>query len=145
MAKPEPWRLDLGSYPVSLIVPPRFSDLDPLGHINNVAMSGIFENARVHFHHMLGRHPADQGVRWLVAAVDLKFVAEAHFPHDVTVASAIGHIGNSSWTLVSGAFQHGECVATCDTVMAMQGPKGARSIDEEMRRKMEAYMPTVAA
>lgn len=138
MAKPEAWRLEADSYSISMVIPPRFADLDPLGHINNVAMAGIFENARVHFHHLLGRHPADMGVRWMVAAVDLKYVAEAHFPYDITVSSGIGHIGNSSWTLFSAAFQQGECVATCDTVMVMQGPKGARIIDQQIRDVMEA-------
>lgn len=139
MAKAEPWRLLPSTYSISLVVPPRFADLDPLGHINNVAMAAIFGNARIHFHHKLGHHPSDKGVRWLVAAVDLKYVAEAHFPRDVVVGSAIGHIGNSSWTLISAAFQNGECVATCDTVMVMHGPRGARSIDPEMRAIMQAH------
>tara|TARA_B110001454_G_scaffold213841_1_gene232685 strand:+ start:877 stop:1326 length:450 start_codon:yes stop_codon:yes gene_type:complete len=144
MAKPEAWRLEAESYPITTVIPPRFADLDPLGHINNVAMAAIFENARVHFHHLLGRHPADMGVRWMVAAVDLKYVAEAHFPYDVTVGSGIGHIGTSSWTLFSAAFQQGECVATCDTVMVMQGPKGARVIDRQIRDVMEANLARTA-
>ena len=137
MAKPEPWRLDASNYPISMPVQTRFADLDSLGHINNVAMAGIFETARVHFHHLFGRHPADQGVRWMVAAVDLKYVEEAHFPYDVVVNSGIGHIGNSSWVLYSAAFQQGECVATCDTVMVMKGPKGAKVIDGNIRAVME--------
>lgn len=112
-----------------------------MGHINNVAMAGIFETARVHFHHGLGRHPADQGVRWLIAAVDLKYVSEAHFPEPVTVYSAIGSVGNSSWTLIQGAFQGEECVATCDTVMVTHGPKGSRTIDDATRALMEKHMP----
>lgn len=137
MARAEAWRLETSNYPVSMVIQSRFGDLDSLGHINNVAMAGIFETARVHFHHRLGRHPADQGVRWLVAAVDLKFIEESHFPYDVIVHSGIGHIGNSSWTLFSAAFQQGECVATCDTVMVMKGPKGKRMIDDAIRTVME--------
>ena len=137
MAKPELWRLDASSYPVSMSVQSRFSDLDSLGHINNVAMAGIFENARVHFHHLFGRHPADLGMRWLVGAVDLKYVEEAHFPYDVVVHSGIGHIGNCSWILFSAAFQQGQCVATCDTVMVMKGPKGSQGIDPQTRAIME--------
>jgi len=137
MAKPELWRTDTSSYPVSMPVQSRFSDLDSLGHINNVAMAGIFETARIHFHHLFGRHPSDLGMRWLVAAVDLKYVEEAHFPYDVIVYSGIGHIGNSSWTLFSAGFQQGHCVATCDTVMVMKGPKGSQGIDPQTRAIME--------
>lgn len=139
MAKPDAWRLLASSYPVSFVIQSRFQDLDSLGHINNVAMAGIFETARVHFHRLFGRHPSDQGVRWLVAAVDLTYVQEAHFPYDVVVRSGIGKIGNSSWSLFSGAFQQGECVATCDSVMVMKGPKGARIIDPEIREIMENH------
>lgn len=140
MAKPESWRLQAGNYPVFIVIPPRYADLDTLGHINNVAMAAMFETARIHFHHLLGHHPADAGVRWLVAAVNLSYVAEAHFPYDVAIYSGIGKIGNSSWTLYSAAFQQGECVATCDTVMALQGPKGSKVIDRHVRAVMESNM-----
>ena len=137
MAKPEKWRLEADSYPVSTSMQVRYQDLDTLGHVNNVAMAAMFETARVYFHHIFGRHPVDDGVRWLVAAVDLKYVQEAHFPHDIEVRSGIGHIGNSSWTLYSAAFQQGECVATCDSVMVTKGARGSRMIDMEIRRIME--------
>ena len=35
MAKPEPWRLLLASYPQTLDVPTRFQDMDVNGHLNN--------------------------------------------------------------------------------------------------------------
>jgi acyl-CoA thioester hydrolase len=141
MAKPESWRLDRAVYPTSISVSSRYQDLDPLGHINNVAMSGIFESGRVHIHYVIGRHPAVEGVRWLVAAVDLIYVREAHFPQPVQVCNAIGRIGNSSWTVIQAAFQDDECVATCETVMVMQGPKGKRTIDDVTRISMERYLP----
>lgn len=132
--------MEAENYPVSIVVPPRYADLDTLGHINNVALAAMFETARVHFHHLLGHHPSDAGVRWLVAAVDLKYVTEAHFPYEVTIHSGIGQIGNSSWVLYSAAFQQGECVATCDTVMVLHGPKGSRVIDEQVRAVMTANL-----
>lgn len=141
MAKAEPWRLIANHYPVFIVVPTRFSDLDTLGHVNNVAMAGVFETARVHFHHSFGKHPTDLGVRWMVAAVDLKFVAEAHFPEPVQVYSAVGHIGNSSWTVAQAAFQGEECVATCDTVMVMHGSRGKCVIGEDLRAIMQGFAP----
>lgn len=138
MAKPEPWRLDADRYPFTVTIPTRYQDLDIMGHVNNVAMAGIFETARVRFHRHLGRHPHDSGVRWLIAAVSLNYLQEAHYPADVVVGSAIGHIGNTSWTVMSAAFQHGECVATCDTVVVTHGPEGRRQIDDFLRVAMDA-------
>jgi len=133
MGKPEAWRLDPGTYSFGMPIGTRFQDLDTMGHINNVAMAAMFETGRVGFHRHLGRHPQDQGVRWLIAAVNLSYVREAHFPGDVVIRSGLGHIGNSSWTILSAAFQGDDCVATCDSVMVSQGPDGRRIISDETR------------
>lgn len=138
MAKPEPWRLAADIYPFITTIQTRYQDLDIMGHVNNVAMAGIFETARVRFHRHLGRHPHDSGVRWLIAAVSLNYLQEAHFPAEITVGSAIGSIGNTSWTVMSAAFQDGECVATCDTVVVTHGPEGRRKVDDFLRTAMDA-------
>ncbi|MGV3770783.1 MAG: acyl-CoA thioesterase [Sphingobium phenoxybenzoativorans] len=138
MAKPEPWRLSLDIYPFISTIETRYQDLDIMGHVNNVAMAGIFETARVRFHRHLGRHPHDSGVRWLIAAVSLNYLQEAHYPQEVTVGCAIDRIGTTSWTVTSAAFQHGECVATCDTVVVTHGPEGRRNIDDFLREAMDA-------
>lgn len=137
MAKPEAWRLEAKNYPISMSVQTRFGDLDPLGHVNNVAMAGIFETARIHFHRLFGRHPSDLGVRWLVASVSLNYIEEAHFPYDVLVHSGIGRIGTTSWQLLSAAFQQGQCVATCETVMVMKGSGASNGFDPVIRDIME--------
>ena len=138
MAKPDPMRLDIDRYAFVTTTDTRFRDLDIMGHINNVAMAGIFETARVRFHRHLGRHPHDQGVRWLIASLHVEYLQEAHFPDEVTIASAIGHIGTTSWTVFAAAFQNGECVATCDCVVVTHGPGGRRRIDDTLRTTMEA-------
>jgi len=140
MAKPESWRLDRSNYPFETLVSTRFQDLDTMGHINNVAMAGLFETGRVHFHHHIGRHPHDQGVRWLIAAVNLSYLREAHFPHDIAIFSGLGRIGNSSWTVLSAAFQEGHCVATCDTVVVTQGPDGRRHITDAVRDALAPFL-----
>lgn len=140
MAKPEPWRSEMDRYPFITTVETRYQDLDIMGHVNNVAMAGIFETARVRFHRHLGRHPHDSGVRWLIAAVNLNYLHEAHFPEEVAVGCAISMIGNTSWTVTSAAFQHGECVATCDTVVVTHGPEGRRRVDDFLRTAMDENM-----
>ena len=42
MPRPEAWRLDPASYPHHDVIQTRFQDLDVLGHINNVAMAGLW-------------------------------------------------------------------------------------------------------
>ncbi len=137
MAKPDPWRLHPDAYRFVTSIDTRFQDLDTMGHINNVAISGMFETARIRFHHHLGRHPQEQGVRWLVANVTLNFIEESHFPYPFEIHCAIGHIGRTSWTISSAGFQKGVCVATADTTVVTHGAEGRRVIDETLREAME--------
>ncbi len=145
MARPSPWQLKRETYPYSVDVPPRYADLDVMGHINNVAIASMFETGRVNFHHQLHAHPREQGVRWLVAAVAINYLQEMHMPHPVTIASGLRHIGNKSWTIHSAAFQNGECCATCETVMVAQGGEERGVINDELRTAMQPFFVTVPA
>lgn len=139
MSRPSPWQLVRENYPYSLEVPPRYADLDVMGHINNVAIAAMFETGRVSFHQQLHAHPREQGVRWLVAAVSINYLAEMHMPYPVTITSGLKHIGNRSWRLLSAAFQEGECCSTCETVMVAQGAEASGGIGEELRARMAPF------
>lgn len=139
MARPSPWQLMLESYPYSVEVPPRYADLDPMGHINNVAIASMFETGRVNFHHQLDAHPREMGVRWLVAAVSINYLQEMHMPQPILIASGLRRIGNTSWTLNAAAFQDGECCATCETVMVSQGAEMRGQIGEQLRARMAPF------
>jgi len=115
----------------------RFQDLDPLGHINNVAMAALFENGRVRFNRNLGLERRQPGERWLIAAVSIDYVSEAHFPDPVEVMSGIGRIGRSSWDIYSAAFQGGICVATCITTLVLTDKTGPQPIPEALRGAYE--------
>lgn len=143
MARPAPWQLLPETYPYRTEVPPRFADLDPMGHINNVAIASMFETGRVSFHQQLQAHPRELGVRWLVASVSLNYLHEMHAPHSVTIASGLRRIGNTSWTILSAAFQEGECCSTCETVMVAQGSLDRGSINEELRARMAPFFVQV--
>jgi acyl-CoA thioester hydrolase len=58
MARPESWQLNPDSYPFSHLTETRFADMDLLGHINNVAMAGLFEHGRGMFNHSIEAQPA---------------------------------------------------------------------------------------
>lgn len=139
MARPEAWRLDPAAYPFSVTTETRFQDLDPLGHINNVAMAALFENGRVRLNRSLGlfdKRRSDE--RWLIASLSIAYLAEAHFPDPVMVTSGIGEIGRRSWTILSAAFQNGICVATSETVLVLTGAEGSRVLPDEVRAALEA-------
>ena len=117
MPKPESWRLDAASYPVCIDLQTRFQDMDINGHLNNVAFAALFESGRVLLNREIRpweERPANE--RTMVAAVEINYLAEGNFPDPVQIATGIGRLGTSSWTIVQAMFQNGRCIATCDTV-----------------------------
>ena len=138
MAKPDPWRRDATRYPFSIAVQTRFGDMDMLRHINNVALAAIFEEGRVHFSRGLHVARAPTDVRWLIVDVSIAYLGESYPPDDIVVTSGIGRIGRSSWTILSGAFQNGGCVAVCDTTMVYSGAAGPLPIPDDVRGALAA-------
>ena len=137
MPKPQRWQLDPASYPFSHSAETRFADMDLLGHINNVAMAGLFEHGRGMFNHAIEVQRRAPGQRWLIVSVNLDYIAEAHFPEHVAIASGILRIGSSSWDIASAAFQGGECKATCITTIVLTDNHGPTPIPEGLREEFE--------
>lgn len=140
MPKAESWQLARANYPFTHTAETRFADLDLLGHINNVSMAGLFEHGRGMFNHSLESERRQPGQRWLIAAVAINYVAEAHFPEHITIASGISRIGSSSWDIASGAFQSVGCVATCITTLVLTDKNGPVPIPDELRDEYESLM-----
>ncbi len=148
----DPRRLDPAAYPHTTSIETRFQDLDTLGHINNVAMAALFEAGRVRFNRQfLTRDEefrageAAAGLRWLIARVEINYLAEAHFPAPLEVTSAIGRVGRSSWDIAAAGFQSGTCVALCDATLVLTGPAGAMPIPDAFRARLAAQMMAVPA
>ena len=142
MAKPDAWRMDIGSYPFVHSTETRFADLDQLGHINNVAMAGLFEHGRGLFTQTIGLHNFAKDHRWLIVRVEINYLAESYFPEHVKIASGIFRVGTSSWEVASAAFQSGKCVATCSTTTVMTNKDGASPITPELRAALDELRVT---
>ena len=140
--KPEPFRLNRAAYPVAVIVPTRFRDLDTLGHLNNVAIGSFYEegraalNRKVFTPHMR----RETGSRVLIADVHIAYLAEAHYPGDAEVRCGVQRIGRSSYVLALAIFQNDVCAGTCETVMVHTGPDGASPIPDAARAALEGLM-----
>ncbi|MBL8651052.1 MAG: acyl-CoA thioesterase [Sphingopyxis sp.] len=141
MPKPESWRLDAASYPVHLDLQTRFQDMDINGHLNNVAFAALFESGRVLLNREIrpwAERPVNE--RTMVAAVEINYLAEGNFPDPVLIATGIGRLGTSSWTIVQAMFQNGRCIATCDTVVVCRTDGEAKPLRAAMVTELEAKL-----
>lgn len=138
MAKPERWRLNPASYPVCEEQQTRFQDMDINGHLNNVAFAALFESGRVLLNlSMIPWNDRPANERTMVAAVEINYLAEGNFPDPVRIATGIGRIGTSSWSIVQAMFQNGRCIATCDTVVVCRTDGEAKPLRAEMVAGLE--------
>ncbi len=141
MPKPESWRLDAASYPVCIDLQTRFQDMDINGHLNNVAFAALFESGRVLLNREIRpweERPANE--RTMVAAVEINYLAEGNFPDPVQIATGIGRLGTSSWTIVQAMFQNSRCIATCDTVVVCRTDGEAKPLRAAMVTELEAKL-----
>jgi acyl-CoA thioester hydrolase len=116
--KPSPHRLDLSTYPFVTEIPTRFGDMDPLRHLNNVALAGIYEEGRVRFGLSVNdSYIHHKGHRLVIAEVNIRYLAEGHYPGALTVAAGVIRVGASSYVLAQALFQNGQCIGVCDSVL----------------------------
>lgn len=136
-------RLDLTNYQIRLTLETQFSDMDALGHLNNIAIARMYESARARFHmkafgYYKEKMPTPgQGAVVLVQA-DLRYLAEGFFPKPVVVATKVANIGNSSYTLHQALFQDDQCIGLCDASLVYVKASKSHALTEKMRKALQA-------
>lgn len=136
MPRPDSWRLSPHAYPIRETIQTRYQDLDPNGHLNNVAFAALFETARVRINLSIRDRESASGFSAVVARNEINYLAEGSFPDPVEIAIGIGNIGNRSWEMLAAMFQRDRAIATCDTVIVMTAPAG-EPLPEAMRERLE--------
>lgn len=131
--KPEPFRLSRAAYPYFRTVPARFGDMDEEGHLNNVALAGFYEEARVSFlrHHLSAKDGHD--FRFVIANMNISYLAEAHYPGDYDIGVGVSRVGNSSFGLGAGLFLGDACLGVMDTVQVVIVEDKPSAIPQRLR------------
>src|SRR5690606_658071 len=97
-----------------------YTDVDPWRHLNNVAVYGLHQEARIRWlTQALGENAwYSDGVLLRPAMVSTDFVGEGRYPGTVEVgARCIGH-DEDGWDLATAVFQSGACFGVQQTRMA---------------------------
>lgn len=123
MAKPDPALLDPARYPYHVQIPTRFGDLDMNQHINNVAMVGLFEEARARFLYCTGAMGGSSPTEPMSVSFAIEYLRQAFYPAPVDFRIGVSHIGRTSYTLLNLAIQDEVVVASarCVVVTTDQG------------------------
>ncbi len=138
----DPRRLSQDLYPLRRAVTPLFGDVDALGHVNNVSIARYFEQARVlvmeELTSALGGPAFERAV---LARIEIDYLAEVFYPHEVVISTGVLKVGTSSLVLGSALFQHGRCVALATSIDVGTKPEGgAAPISDEVRAVLDKYL-----
>lgn len=140
MAHPLPEYLDPTRYHYGVEISTRFADLDPNGHINNVAMAAAFEDARARYDRSIGILELASDIRFVIAATDIAYIAEAYYPAPLTVHVGVVKVGRSSWAMAELAMQDGRPRAFCmATMVALSGDRSC-PFPPAFKARLEAEM-----
>lgn len=114
------------SYRAWTAIPIRFGDQDVVGHVNNVAIAGYFENARC-MHLIPALKHGEPQLTTVLARIIIDYLAELHFPGSIDVGVRVTQKGNKSFVITGAIFDGETCCATCEATMVFFDPRARRS------------------
>jgi acyl-CoA thioester hydrolase len=122
-------------------VPIRYSDLDPIGHVNNTGMPMFFEETRLDLIYPLIAASSRPSLELVLVRTVIEYVKEIGFPETVEVGSRIGRIGTKSFVMVHGVFDSsGRCVGTgeCTLVVFDRATRASAAPPDDLRQTLLA-------
>lgn len=137
MARIDRKRLDAATFPVRFEVQTRFDDLDIQGHVNNVSVVVMLQEARVHFNRIAGFWDMSKGLRMMAAGLTVEYAGEMHHPDPVEVFTAPIAIGRTSFTLGQIIRQGDRTTTYAEVTMVVADGDGPTPIPDPIRARLE--------
>lgn len=137
----DPRLLEKPGYPVVRVLETMFSDMDIQRHVNNVAIARFFEEGRSALLYAIRQQYPGEFAQVVLAAVEVHYLHEVHYPGPVEVAVGAAGFGASSFRDVSAIFQDGRCVALCWATHARRnaGRTAGQSLSDRERAALTKF------
>jgi acyl-CoA thioester hydrolase len=120
----------------------RFDDLDLQGHVNNVAVAVLLQEARGTFNKRRVAQFLGEGRALVVGSLSIEYAGTMHYPEPVEIETGVLEIGRSSYVLGQIVHQNGRATAFAEVAMVMTQEGRATAIPAEMRSGLEAILIT---
>jgi acyl-CoA thioester hydrolase len=139
--KPPAWRQTRAIYPHGFELQTRYRDEDELGHVNNMAVAGYYDEARSRLmRHVISLAEKDDFIRIVTADSRVTFLGEVFHPDTVDIGSGILRIGTASLEIGQALFQRGRCVGLCATTFVQATSEGALPLRPGLRAALETLL-----
>ncbi len=125
-----------------MTVLPRFYETDAFGHINNTVIAGWFETAREPIFRIFTPELNIKKLTLILARIEIDFVAQTHYGHEVMLKTGIERVGNSSFVVIHEAWQREILVAKGKAVQVYFDFDTQKSdrIPDQYRAQLEALI-----
>lgn len=135
------------AYPLRASDKLRYSDTDRQGHVNNAVYSTFLETGRVELLFHVAGELAEPGAAFVIARLELDFLAEGLWPGMVEIGTAVANVGRSSVTLEQVICQDGRHLAKARSVIVQMNESTRRSqpLGEAAVAQLKSYMRPAAA
>lgn len=125
----------------------RFSDVDVIGHVNNIVFLQYYDTGKAAFMtELLGRSISWYEVDVVVANIDCAFIAPIFFNEKIEVLTACNYIHDKSFKLLQMLRNSdtGEVKSVCETVMVSFDPDTQKvaPLKDEWRTKLNECLIT---
>ena len=133
-------QLPLTAFPFVTFDKVRYGDTDRQGHVNNAVFATFFETGRVEMLYQPSHEFLSKDCSFVVAKSTLDLLAEIHWTGQVDIGTGIVRIGNSSLVIAANLYQHGQLVATSETIVVQVSniTKTSTPISEEVKQKLKS-------
>lgn len=108
--------MDRNDYKHWTKVVPRYSDQDPLAHINNVAIGSYLEVGRLHLLKGILDECAGTTTALVLARMTVDYRGEMKYPDVVEIGCTMVKVGGKSLTSHYALFQNDTCCAVSEAV-----------------------------
>ena len=123
----------------------RFSDVDVIGHVNNIIFLQYYDTGKAAFMtDLLGRSISWQEVDTVVANIDCAFIAPIFYGEKIEVLTACTYLHDKSFKLLQMIrnMETGEVKSLCETVMVSFDPdtQKAAPLSDIWREKLSSCL-----
>jgi acyl-CoA thioester hydrolase len=134
-------QLPLTAFPSVTFDKVRYGDTDRQGHVNNAVFATFFETGRVEMLYQPSHEFLSDNCSFVVAKSTLELLAEIHWPGKVDIGTGIVRVGNSSLVIAANLYQHGQLVATSETIVVQVSntTKKSHPISEATKIKLKPF------
>lgn len=129
-------------FPLVTQIHPRYRDVDPLRHLNNVAQASYYEEGVMALHRRAFAGVAREPGNGVVFQVTTRYLSEGAYPDPLQLCGGVIRLGRTSYEFGQALFQNDRLVSVCNIVVVYTRDGRSSPVPEPYRQKLSELLMT---